>query len=84
MKIHGSKLSCTGIYGDGCGGGREFFIDNQKLYVFDPITQETFILFDGIIQATSITKSGCIITIDTKTKPIYFDLSKLQVVEKIQ
>ena len=70
-----SKLSCIGIVGDGCGGGREFFIENETLYAKDPITKEHFTLLEGIQNATSITKKGCTITIKTKKETILFDLS---------
>ena len=45
--IHGfdlnSPLVCEGIIGDGCGGGRIFYIKDNILNVYDPQTKETII-----------------------------------------
>jgi len=30
------KISCIGIIGDGCGGGREFIIEDEVLFAHDP------------------------------------------------
>jgi len=74
----GSKISCMGIIGDGCGGGREFIVEDEVLYAKDPITQDKIILLNNIIDAREINKSGCIITIKCKSKVIEFDLSTLR------
>jgi len=70
-------LVCEGIIGDGCGGGRLFFIDQEKLYAYDPLTKEAMLLQSGITQAQKIYKKGCIITVETTQERLTFDLSKL-------
>ena len=74
---HGFKLCCEGIVGDGCGGGREFCIEGGTLSAKDPLTKEQITLLEGIIGATAIRKSGCKLFIETETKPLVFNLSKL-------
>jgi len=78
--MDGSKLSCVGIVGDGCGGGREFVIENETLYAKDPVTKERFTLLEGIKNATAISKKGCDITIITQDQTIVFNLSSMQIV----
>ncbi len=73
--IRGFKLRCIGIPGDGCGGGREFFIENETLYVYDPFTRETTILLENIQSAKKLSKNGCKLTIETTQGKIVFDLS---------
>ncbi len=75
----GSKLSCYGIPGDGCGGGREFVIENETLFALDPVTKEKITLLQGIKEAISIKKEGCYIFIQTKKEKINFNLSSLSV-----
>lgn len=75
--IAGSKLSCMGIIGDGCGGGREFIIENETLYAYDDITDTKMLLKENVLNAISISKKACIITIVCKTETIEFDLSLL-------
>ena len=75
------KLSCYGIPGDGCGGSREFVIENEELYALDPITGEKITLLKGIKDAKSISKRGCDITIITQEKELIFDLSTLSLKE---
>ena len=72
-----SKISCIGIIGDGCGGGREFIVEDEKLVVYDPYTKETFILLQNIYKAKSISKHGCIITIECEEKTVHLDLSQI-------
>lgn len=74
---HGSKLSCYGIPGDGCGGGREFVVENGVLYALDPVTKERIILLEGIEGAKAIEKTGCEITISCDSTELIFDLSTL-------
>jgi hypothetical protein len=76
--IAGSKLSCIGIVGDGCGGGREFVVADGVLYAKDPVTNEKIILLEGIVDALSLRKSACILYIECKEQSIKFDLSLLQ------
>ena len=75
--MDGSKISCVGIIGDGCGGGREFIVENEVLYAIDPMTQDKITLLSAIKDAREINKSGCIITIMCKSEVIKFDLSTL-------
>jgi hypothetical protein len=79
--MDGSKISCVGVVGDGCGGGREFIVEGGVLYAYDPTTQERLILLQDIEGARAISKSQCIIQIECTKKIIRFDLSKLAVVE---
>ena len=72
-----SPLVCEGIVGDGCGGGRIFFVEDAKLQVYDPITKERMTLLENLDDITSISKAGCIITLTTKDENILFDLSTL-------
>ncbi len=73
-----NKLTCLGIVGDGCGGGREFIVENKTLVAYDPQTKEEILLLEDIENAHSISKDGCIITIGCKTQEIRFDLSTLK------
>jgi hypothetical protein len=75
-----SPLVCEGIVGDGCGGGRIFFIEEDALLVYDPLTQEKMKLLDGIEDAQNISKKACEIIIETKEKSIIFNLSLLKVI----
>jgi len=85
--IHGfdtdSPLCCEGIVGDGCGGGRFFFIQNNTLLAFDTITQESLPLLENICDATKITKDGCLLFIQrSNAEQMVFDLSLLKVIEE--
>jgi len=71
------KLHCEGIVGDGCGGGRIFYIEDSALYVFDPTTKEKMKLFDEFSAAKSISKKACVITIKCEDEVVKFDLSKM-------
>ena len=77
MKAGSKKISCIGIIGDGCGGGREFIVENGKLFAHDPQTNENITLLENIIDAKNISKKACIITIECTNETIEFDLSKL-------
>jgi len=70
-------LTCRGIIGDGCGGGRDFFIKDEILFVYDETSKESITLLAGVKNAKKISKSGCIITIECKDEQILFDLSKI-------
>jgi hypothetical protein len=80
--IHGfdleAPLVCQGIVGDGCGGGRIFFVKDEKLQVYDPVTKETMELLDGVYNAETISKKGCEITLKCQNETITFNLSLLQ------
>jgi len=73
-----SPLVCEGIIGDGCGGGRIFFIEDTCLNVYDPTTQESMILCENIPDAIAIDKSGCSIFIACQNEKIEFDLSSMK------
>ena len=74
----GFKLSVEGKIGDGCGGGRIFYIENETLFAFDPITQSSMELLKGLKEADAIKKDGCVIMIKTKKEEISFNLSTFQ------
>lgn len=80
--IHGfdleSPLVCEGIVGDGCGGGRIFFIEDETLYAHDPISKENRMLLQNIKKAKKISKSGCVITIEFEDEKMEFDLSQMK------
>jgi len=76
---HGSeKLFCVGIVGDGCGGGREFIIDNEKLSAYDPLSKKSITLLEDIKKPISIHKNKCIIIIICEEENIQFDLSLMR------
>lgn len=74
------KLTCEGIVGDGCGGGRIFTVEDSKLKVYDPQTKEFMTLLEGVENANSISKKGCVVTIECKDKSIKFNLSTMSIV----
>jgi hypothetical protein len=85
--IHGfdinSPLCCEGVIGDGCGGGRLFYIEDETLKSYDETTQESLLLLENIKDAEKITKDGCLIFIESSTqKRILFDLSLLKIIEE--
>ena len=75
----GSSIACIGVVGDGCGGGRVFFVKDEELKVYDPQTKTTMFLSGDIKLAKSIKKKGCIVTIECENELIEFDLSALKV-----
>ena len=74
-----SPLVCEGIIGDGCGGGRVFFVEEEKLFAYDPTTDMKMELLDGLYGVKRIRKKACIITLELESKTIAFDLSALKV-----
>jgi hypothetical protein len=74
-----SPLVCEGIIGDGCGGGRIFFIKNNTLFTHDPQTKEDIKLLENIHMPNRISKKACVITIECEDEAIEFDLSKMKV-----
>ena len=76
--IHGSRISCVGIVGDGCGGGREFIVEDGVLFAYDSQTDEKIVLLNDIHMPKAISKSGCIIIIECEDEAIKFDLSALK------
>ena len=81
---HGFDLSdplvCEGIIGDGCGGGRIFFVENETLFAYDPLTQERMVLLRELTGVEKITKEACIISLKSKKNIVNFDLSALKTV----
>ncbi len=75
-----SPLVCEGIIGDGCGGGRLFFVEEENLQVYDPITKERMTLLEGITDAKELSKKACVLTVTCDNTIIQFDLSKMKVV----
>ena len=73
-----SPLVCEGIIGDGCGGGRLFIVENETLIAYDPQTNEKILLLKDVLQAKSISKKACIVTIECENKNIKFDLSAMK------
>ena len=73
-----SPLVCEGIVGDGCGGGRLFMVEGETLKAYDPTTEKSFTLLENVLNAVTISKSACIITIVCLESEIKFDLSALK------
>jgi len=78
MKVGSNKISCMGIVGDGCGGGREFIVEDETLYAYDSQANESITLLENIIDAKTISKKACIITIECTNEIIKFDLSAMK------
>lgn len=78
VDFESNPLACEGIIGDGCGGGRWFFVENETLFAHDPLTKENLSLATNIKKAKKISKNGCIVTIECEGENIEFDLSKMQ------
>lgn len=80
--IHGfdgdSPLVCEGIVGDGCGGGRFFFVEDETLLAYDPQTRCKIFLLNGIKNAKAVSKKACILSIECEDEVIKFDLSALK------
>jgi hypothetical protein len=74
-----NPLACEGIVGDGCGGGRWFFVEDEKLKVYDPQSKEIMTLLESVKKAKKISKNGCDITIECEDKNIKFNLSTMSV-----
>lgn len=74
-----NPLACEGIVGDGCGGGRWFFVQDEKLFAYDPMSGEKLLLLEGVIGAISILKSACLLTIKLDDGTLVFDISKMVV-----
>ena len=73
-----NPLICEGIIGDGCGGGRLFMVQDEKLKAYDPTTKEYYELLEGVERASTISKSKCIVTIVCEDETIEFDLSAMK------
>ena len=83
--IHGFNLEddlvCEGIIGDGCGGGRIFIVQDEKLQAYDPQTQSFMVLLEDVLNAVKISKKACLITIICENESIVFDLSKMEITD---
>jgi len=77
MKAGSKKISCIGIVGDGCGGDREFIVQDGVLSAYDAKSKQSIILLEGINDAKNISKKACIISIECENEMIEFDLSML-------
>jgi len=73
-----SDIYCEGIIGDGCGGGRVFIVEDETLIAYEPQTKEKITLLKNIHMPRSISKTGCMITIESQNEVIKFDLSALK------
>lgn len=78
LRFKNNPLACEGIIGDGCGGGRWFFVEDEMLKVYDPTTKDIRVLLFDIKDALSVTKSGCMVSVECRDEFIEFDLSKLK------
>ncbi|HIP19784.1 MAG TPA: thiamine biosynthesis protein ThiF [Sulfurimonas sp.] len=72
-----SPLVCEGIIGDGCGGGRVFFVEDATLFAYDPQSTSKIELLNDLSGVQAISKKGCIIQLDFKDKVRQLDLSCL-------
>jgi len=73
----GSKISCIGIIGDGCGGGREFIVEDEILRAYDPQSCENIVLLEDVKNVINISKKGCILTLTCRDEVVVFDLSAM-------
>ena len=73
----GSKISCIGIIGDGCGGGREFIVEDEILRAYDPQSKENIILLEDLKDVQGISKKACILTLTCRGEIVKFDLSAM-------
>jgi hypothetical protein len=78
FKNYNQKLICKGIIGDGCGGDRTFYIDNNTLYAYDDTTKTSLKLLGNLENIISIEKRKCIIYLtNSKNNILEFDLSTI-------
>lgn len=82
--IHGfdEKLTCEGIIGDGCGGGRFFTVDDNTLKAYDPQTGETIVLLENVYNAKAISKKACTLFVECENESFEFDLPSMSKVVK--
>ena len=76
-----SPLVCEGIIGDGCGGGRIFYIQDATLFAFDPLSKQSISLLGNLPKLSAISKEGCIISMVSTEGILTFDLSKMSIRE---
>lgn len=77
-----NKLTCIGIIGDGCGGGREFSVKDETLRAYDPQSKEIIVLLEDIKDAVAISKKGCSIFITCENENIEFNLSSMSITKQ--
>lgn len=80
MFDYNSALVCEGVIGDGCGGGRVFYIKDATLFAHDPTTNKDFLLLKNLQNAISLEKKGCLLFIGFLEKELCFDLSKMSII----
>lgn len=73
-----NPLMCEGIIGDGCGGGRIFFIKKREVLAHDPIANEDITLFKIDEIPNKLTKKECVLYLEYDKFIIEFDLSTMQ------
>ncbi|MDF1878914.1 thiamine biosynthesis protein ThiF [Sulfurimonas sp. SAG-AH-194-C20] len=73
-----SPLVCEGIIGDGCGGGRIFFVEDETLFAYDPQSKDKKEILSKLYNIVEISKKGCIISLVFEDEVRCFDLSSLQ------
>ncbi len=78
MKAGSKRISCMGIIGDGCGGGREFIVENGILSAYDVLTKQNITLLENIHDAKRISKKACILSIECENELIEFNLSSMK------
>ena len=74
-----SPLVCEGVIGDGCGGGRLFYVEDETLKTYNPQTRENMTLLEDVTNAIGVSKKGCVVSIESEEEVIEFDLSTLKV-----
>ncbi len=75
-----SPLVCEGIIGDGCGGGRIFFIEDKTLFAYDPQSEDKTKIVENLKDIVAISKKGCLISLSFKDEVRYFDLSSFTMI----
>jgi hypothetical protein len=66
-----------GIIGDGCGGGREFIVEDGILRAYDEQSGESIVLLKKLKNVIAISKKACVITLTCRDEKIEFDLSSM-------
>jgi len=74
-----SPLVCEGIVGDGCGGGRIFYVKDNLLNAYDPISGENIILYEKLSKVKKLSKTGCILSIECVDVKLKFDIASLKI-----
>jgi len=72
-----AKDFCVGVYGDGCGGGRIFVLYASYVKVYDLESDAETLLLDELQESQNISKNGCILSIQTASETVKFNLSSM-------